>query len=135
MDANGVEQTANRRGPIAIADDPAKRPRKNRHARLKQQLQDLRKGGNGKGGEKRPLAIEDIPDKPKKKGKGKGKEGKEGKRPPAYPEGAAQESKSGVRLCIAYNRGKCTYDNCRFVHLCWWCGQEHAGGDTKSCGN
>ena len=98
LNAQGIEQSGSGDGPPI---GKGRLTKKNRLARLKDQLEEARKA-NGKGKDKnadrgkRLLAIEDQNDPPGKKGKGKGK-GKD--RAPRVPEGAAQEMKP-ERLCL-----------------------------------
>ena len=137
LDAHGIEQ---RPRQLEIADDPRrdrKQARLNKVRRLEKQLENARGGAkaSGKGAAKRQLAIEDQQEPPPRwqKGQGKGGKGKDKSRAPTFPPGAANETPKGLRICASYNRGSCTYANCKFVHVCWWCGKEHAGGDTRTC--
>ena len=127
--------TGNRQLPAILDYEPGKSKKKgeNRNARLKRQLDDARRqiaGAPADRGEKRTLAILDDPGRQPKKGKGKGKDKGKGK---GLPQGVNLVDHDD-RLCIGYNKGNCTFgDKCRYLHKCWWCGQDHAGGMTKQC--
>ena len=52
---------------------------------------------------------------------------------PPIPKGITPK-RNGKQLCFAYNQHRnCKVNPCGFAHVCWWCGGDHAGGQTKTC--
>ena len=64
-------------------------------------------------------------------GKGGGKAGK-GAQKSKIPKGIKAKLDNGKFVCYGYCLGeKCAQNPCPFVHVCWWCGGDHPGGDAS----
>ena len=88
--------------------------------------------GNGGGGALAILDKQKAGGMGAGKGGGKGK-GKGGGLDPRFPTNAMQKTKDDELICINWNKGACTYPKCRFVHVCWFCGDAtHTGPEHEA---
>ena len=68
------------------------------------------------------------------KAKGGGGKGDDANGIPPIPKGITAK-RDNKQLCFAYNQHRnCKMTPCGFLHACWWCGGDHAGGQKK-CNN
>ena len=46
--------------------------------------------------------------------------------------GVTPTDKAGKEVCLSFNKGNCTFHNCKFAHSCSKCGEDHPASSHEA---